>query len=106
MTMADQDNPSAGAILLAAYFGIDTSTLGALAAPLFARFPALSSVVLWNIVKLSREADNSTVEIAAALGIDVLAVEEAEKCINALEAIARRKNGKQAKKDAGGTMTT
>lgn len=104
--MADQDNPGAGAILLAAYFDLDTSTLGAITGPLLSRFPALSSAMLWNIVKLSREADNSTDEIATAMGIEVLAVEEAEKCINALEAIARRKDAKLAKKDTGGTMTT
>jgi hypothetical protein len=104
--MTDQDNPSAGAILLAAYFGIDTSMLEAISEPLLVRFPALTSAMLWNIVKLSREADNSIAEIAATTGIDMLAVEEAEKCINALEAIARHKNAKPAKKDTGGTMTT
>ncbi len=52
--MTDQEIPSAGAILLAAYFAIDTPTLGNTLKPFFSHFPAVTGAILWNIVKLTR----------------------------------------------------
>jgi hypothetical protein len=100
LTMTDQDSPGAGAILLAAYFDIDTSTLGTIVAPFLSRFPDLTGAVLWNIMKLSREEDKSITEISAITTIGLPAIAEAKKCIDVLEAVSRRKNIELARKEA------
>src|SRR6266702_7613904 len=104
--MTDQEIPSAGAILLAAYFAIDTPTLGNTLKPFFSHFPAVTGAILWNIVKLSREGGKSAAQIAAITGIDLPTIVEAERYIDALETISNRKNFEPPKKNTGGLMTT
>jgi hypothetical protein len=104
--MTDQEIPSAGAILLAAYFAIDTSTLEKILKPFLSRFPAVTGAMLWNIVKLSREEGKSAAQIAAITELDLPTIMEAERCIDALETISNRKNIEPPKKNIGGIMMT
>jgi hypothetical protein len=65
----------AGAVLLAAYLGVDKVRLAEMFGPVLLRFPAMTSTDLWNAVKFLYEEEKSVAETARTMGIDLTAIE-------------------------------